>query len=98
MTEIFLILDVISREALTAGAPLEQAVNVTGTDGPWTVLNGDGKDDGADAVRVTACVVDTEADTFHVEMHRSWDAIEPRMGWDGGVAGIVCLTCDASWG
>ncbi|KAL2784495.1 hypothetical protein BJX66DRAFT_84830 [Aspergillus keveii] len=82
MTEIFLILDVISREALTAGAPLEQAVNVTGTDGPWMVLNGDGKDDGADAVRVTACVVDTEADTFLVEMHRSWDGIEPRMGWD----------------
>ncbi|KAL3486979.1 hypothetical protein BJX62DRAFT_241463 [Aspergillus germanicus] len=82
MAEIFLIFDVISREALTAGAPLEQAVNVTGTDGPWTVLNGDGREDGADAVRITACVVDTEADTFRVEMHRSWDGIEPRMSWD----------------
>ncbi|KAL3447468.1 hypothetical protein BJX65DRAFT_307877 [Aspergillus insuetus] len=87
MTEIFLIFDVISREALIAGAPMEQAVNVTSTEEPWTVINGDGKEDGADAVRIMACVVDTEADAFHVEMRRSWDGIEPRMGWDRGGSG-----------
>lgn len=79
---MFMLLDLVSREATASGAEQEVHIvenNDNSTSSPW-VMVGNGTD--APAVRVTACMANLGVGTFTADLHSDWEGLEPALSWD----------------
>ncbi|KAJ5952114.1 uncharacterized protein N7479_010527 [Penicillium vulpinum] len=76
---MFMVLDMVSAEAMLDAVGAEHAVQMTRTNGPWSMVT-NGSD--VEALRISACVTNLGAETLTVGMNSSADNLEPSMSWD----------------
>ncbi|KAH7471814.1 hypothetical protein FOMA001_g13779 [Fusarium oxysporum f. sp. matthiolae] len=79
---MFMIIDVVSEEALLYGNGARHAATSIREEGPWTLVSNGSN---MEASRVTACLANLLAPAFTIDMYSSWDNLEPRMSWDDEV-------------
>jgi len=79
---MFMIIDVVSEEALLYGNSARHAAKSIREEGPWTLVSNGSN---MEALRVTACLANLPAPAFTIDMYSSWDNMEPRMSWDDEV-------------
>ncbi|KAK2469438.1 hypothetical protein H9L39_19155 [Fusarium oxysporum f. sp. albedinis] len=79
---MFMIIDVVSEEALLYGNGARHAATSIREEGPWTLVSNGSN---MEALRVTACLANLLAPAFTIDMYSSWDNLEPRMSWDDEV-------------
>ncbi|KAJ5151185.1 uncharacterized protein N7482_010437 [Penicillium canariense] len=76
---MFMVLDMVSGEAMIDAVGAKHAVQVTRTNGPWAMVT-NGTD--VEALRISACLTNLGTETLSVSMNSSSENPEPTMSWD----------------
>jgi hypothetical protein len=75
----FIVIDVLSTEAIRNGLGATKVVETVRNDGPWAMVSNGSE---TEALRITSCFTNLGVETFVADMNSSWDGLEPKLSWD----------------